>query len=166
MYETPDDTARLQSLLDESHASMGAHMRGILTPDRQLTAEELIDRLQGMKLLTLATVTGGCEPRVGPVDGHFYRGAFWFGSASNSLRFRHIRQRPQVSATHLDGEQFAVTVHGVARIVDMADTELSDFRALLVETYGEGWWREIGASALFARIDPDRMYTFSMDSAG
>ena len=164
MHETGDDVRRLQALLDDSRASMGEHMRGILTPERWLSAEELIDRLKGMKLLTLATVTRGCEPRVGPVDGHFYRGTFWFGSAPDSVRFRHIRERPAVSATHLDGEQFSATVHGTAHLVDMRDAGMSGFRDLLIEAYGEPWWRDVGESAQFARIDAHRMYTFSMPS--
>ena len=44
-----------------------------------------------MRLLALATVTADGRPIVGPVDGIFYRGAFWFGSAPDSVRFRHIR---------------------------------------------------------------------------
>jgi hypothetical protein len=159
MYETDDDVARLQALLDESHASMGPHMASILSPERRLTASKLVERLQGMKLLSLATVNSRGEPRVGPVDGHFYRGAFWFGSAPNSVRFRHIRARPAVSATHLDGEAFAVTVHGTAELVDAGAPDQTGFRDLLIETYGEAWWREIGESGRFARIEADRMYT-------
>ncbi len=166
MHETNDDIARLQALLDESHASMGRHMRSILSPERRLSAAALLDRLRGMKLLSLATVTSRGEPRVGPVDGHFYRGAFWFGSAPDSVRFRHIRKRPAVSATHLDGEAFAVTVHGDAEIVDMDDPGHEGVRDLMVETYGEDWWREIGASATFARITAHRMYVyFNKDAA-
>ena len=160
MYETDDDLVRLQELLDESHASMGRHMRSILTAERRLTAPELAERLRGMKLLVLATVTSRGEPRVGPVDGHFYRGAFWFGSAPDSVRFRHIRQRPAVSATHIDGEAFAVTVHGEARLIDATAPEQAGFRDLLIETYGEAWWREFGAPAQFARIDARRMYVY------
>jgi hypothetical protein len=48
-------------------------------------------------LLPLATVTADQRPLVGPVDGIFYRGSFYFGSAPDSIRFRHIRARPQVS---------------------------------------------------------------------
>lgn len=165
MYETADDVTRLQRLLDESHASMGQHMRSILTPERRLTAAELIDRLQGMKLLALATVNRSGEPRVGPVDGHFYRGAFWFGSAPESVRFQHIRARPAVSATHLDGEAFAVTLHGEARIVDTSERSVAGFRDLLIETYGEAWWREFGAPGQFARIEAHRMYTYFMRDA-
>jgi hypothetical protein len=65
-----------------------------------------------MCLLTLATVTADGRPIAGPVDGIFYRGAFHFGSAPDSVRFRHIRKRPQVSAVHLPGEELAVSVTG------------------------------------------------------
>jgi len=167
MHETPDDVSRLQNLLDESHASMTGHMSDILTPDKWLSATGLIERLQGMKLLVLATVTVTAkgEPRVGPVDGLFYRGMFWFGSAPDSMRFRHIRRRPAVSATHLDGERFAVTVHGEAQLVDTSDAGMIGFRDLLIETYGESWWHEHGMPAQYARITPNRMYTYFVDDA-
>lgn len=163
MHETPEDLRRLQALLDESHAAMTEHMRSILSPERRLSAEALVAELEGMKLLALATVTSKGEPRVGPVDGHFYRGAFWFGSAKNAIRFKHIRKRPAVSATHLDGERFAVTVHGTATLVDVADPELTGFRDHLTGIYGADWMREIGETGQFARIDANRMYTFFME---
>ena len=160
MYETPEDVSCLQRLLDESHASMGEHMRNILTPDRRLPAARVIVALQGLKLLSLATVNRHGEPRVGPVDGLFYRGRFWFGSSPDAARFRHIRARPAVSATHLDCERFAVTVHGTAVTVDATEESMAGFRNLLVEVYGERWWREVGAPAQFAVIEPRRMYTY------
>jgi len=160
MYETPDDVSRLQALLDESHASMGEHMLSILTPDRRLSATNVIKALQGMKLLTLATVNGRGEPRVGPVDGLFYRGRFWFGSSPDAARFRHIRARPSISATHLDGERFAVTVHGEAVLVDATEVGMAGLRDLLIEVYGERWWHDVGAPSQFACIKPHRMYTY------
>ncbi len=111
MYESPADLAALQDLLDRSYRSAGAHLLRIHTPERRLGAEEVAERLTGMCLLALATVTADGRPIVGPVDGVFYRGAFHFGSAPDSVRFRHISVRPQVSATHLPGEELAVTVH-------------------------------------------------------
>src|SRR6266511_3334069 len=48
---------------------------------RRLSAEDLTSRLQGMCLLALATVTRDCRPLIGPVDGIFYSGAFYFGSS-------------------------------------------------------------------------------------
>lgn len=159
MHESPDDLKQLQALLDESHRSMGEHMRNILTPERHLTADQLVNRLQGMRLLSLATVTAKGEPRVGPVDSFFYQGRFWFGSAPESARFRHIRKRSSVSAVHLEGERLGVTVHGKAELIDVNAPEHEGFRNLCLDFYGESWL-EFGAPAQYARINADRIYTY------
>lgn len=140
---------------------MGEHMRSILTPERRMTAQELAETLRGMRLLALATVTAQGEPRVGPVDGIFYRSQFWFGSTPEALRFRHIRPRQTVSAVHLDGEALGVTVHGTAVLIDINAPEHRGFRDSCLEIYGEGWhaW---GAPAQHARIDAHRMDTCRM----
>ena len=162
MHETADDLAALQALLDRSYAGAGAHLRRIVTPERRLTAEQLSERLTGMCLLALATATSDGRPIVGPVDGIFFRGAFHFGSAPDSVRFRHIRRRPQVSATHLPGEELSVTVHGRAVEVDVSSGPLR--QALLdvyVPRYGESWASFMDSGPVYARIDAARMFTYS-----
>jgi pyridoxamine 5'-phosphate oxidase-like protein len=164
VHETPEDLATLQELIDRSYASAGEHLLRIHSPERRLSAEQLAERLQGMCLLSLATVTADGRPIVGPVDGIFYRGAFHFGSSPDSVRFRHIAKRPQVSATHLPGEELAVTVHGRAVPVD---TSSGGFRQavldIYVPRYGESWVDDIlDAGSIYARIDADRMFTFHM----
>jgi uncharacterized pyridoxamine 5'-phosphate oxidase family protein len=164
VHETPEDLAALQELIDRSYASAGEHLLRIHSPERRLSAEQLAERLQGMCLLSLATVTADGRPIVGPVDGIFYRGAFHFGSSPDSVRFRHIAKRPQVSATHLPGEELAVTVHGRAVPVD---TSSGGFRQavldIYVPRYGESWVDDIlDAGSIYARIDADRMFTFHM----
>ena len=120
-----------------------------------------------MRLLTLCTVTADGRPVAGAVDGIFYRGAFHFGSSDVSVRFAHIRRRPQVSATHLPGEHFAVTVHGTATELDVADPAHAGFRRTLLETYlpryGTGWEQFLDYGSVYARIDADRMFSFQMD---
>ena len=167
MHETTADLEALQALLDRSAAGAGVHLREVITPDRRLTAAELCDRLQGMVLLSLATATADGRPLVGPVDGIFYRGCLYFGSSPASVRFQHIRARPHVSATHLPGEQLAVTVHGRASIIDVAGPEEAGFRETLlgiyVPRYGEQWERFLDSGPVYARIDADKMFTFHMD---
>jgi nitroimidazol reductase NimA-like FMN-containing flavoprotein (pyridoxamine 5'-phosphate oxidase superfamily) len=168
MHETPEDLARLQELLDRSYDSAGSHLRGIITPERRLTAEDLAAQLQGMCLLVLATVTRDCRPLAGPVDGVFYRGAFHFGSSPESFRFRHIAQRPQVSATHLPREELSVTVHGRAVPIDVGSPSEAGFRSTLLEIYtpryGDDWEKFLDSGPMYARIDADRMFTLSMES--
>ena len=62
MLETPEEMANLQGLLDASMASAGPHLRDVITDERRLTAEQLSERLQGMRLLVLATVTESSSP--------------------------------------------------------------------------------------------------------
>ncbi len=161
MKETAADLRALQHLLDQSYEAAGGHLLSIHTPERRLTAPEIATRLTGMSLLSLATSTTDGRPLSGPVDGIFYRGTFWFGSAPNSLRLQHIRQRPGVSATHLPGEQLGVTVHGDAFVVDLTLPEHRGFSDVCAAIYGEGW-RNWGTDASYARISPRRMFVFSM----
>src|SRR5205807_937856 len=77
-----------------SYVRAGSHLRSIWGPQTRLSAEEVSAELAGVQVLDLATVTARGEPRVAPVDGLFYRGRFWFGSAQNSARFRNIRRNP------------------------------------------------------------------------
>jgi uncharacterized pyridoxamine 5'-phosphate oxidase family protein len=160
MHETEEDLRELQALLDRSHANAGPHLRSIFSDDRRIPAVELPALLGGVQVLALATVTARGEPRAAPVDGLFFRGRWHFGSAQNSARFRHIRARPAVSATHLRGEELAVVVHGRAHEFDPRAPESAAFRAYLNETYPG--WDDAGwtADVPYARIEPSAMFTF------
>jgi uncharacterized pyridoxamine 5'-phosphate oxidase family protein len=163
VHENPEDLHALQELLDRSYAAAGRHLRGIITPGRRVGAEELAARLTGMRLLALATVTADGRPIVGPVDGIFHRGAFHFGSSVDSVRYRHIRARPQVSATHVPGEEFAVTVHGRAIPFDIGAPDGVEFRRTLLEVYGGDFESFVASPNVFyARIEAERMFTFQM----
>jgi Pyridoxamine 5'-phosphate oxidase len=167
VHETADDLIALQALLDRSYAAAGEHLLRIHSPERRLRAEQVVDRLDGMCLLALATVTADGRPIVGPVDGIFYRGAFHFGSAPDSARFRHIHARPAVSATHLPGEELAVTVHGRAIGVDVRGDDGAGFRQTLLDIYvpryGPRWEEEfLDSGPIYARIEAERMFTFWM----
>ncbi len=160
MHETDEDLRELQALLERSHANAGPHLRSIFGAEPRLPAAELPALLPGVQVLALATVTARAEPRVAPVDGLFFRGRWHFGSAESSARFRHIRARPAVSATHLRGEELAVVVHGRAEEIDPRAPEHAGFRAYLNETY-PGWDdAEWAAGAPYARIEPAVMFTY------
>jgi len=169
VHETKADLEAMQDLLDRSYDAGGAHLHRIHTPARRLTADQVAERLTGMCLLALATATADGRPIVGPVDGIFFRGSFHFGSAPDSVRFRHIKARPHVSATHLPGEELAVTVHGRAVPVDMRSEENAELRQtfldIYVPRYGPEWERFLDSGPLFARIEADKMFTFHMEPA-
>jgi nitroimidazol reductase NimA-like FMN-containing flavoprotein (pyridoxamine 5'-phosphate oxidase superfamily) len=166
MHETPADLEQLQRLLDESYTQAGSHLREVITTERRLDAQAVAAALTGMRLLVLATVTADGRPIAGPVDGIFYRGAFHFGSSPDSIRFRHIRTRPQVSATHLPREELSVTVHGSAELIDTHAVENEQFRQTLLDIYtpryGAEWETFLDSGPVYARIYARRMLTFSM----
>ncbi|MGA2933239.1 MAG: pyridoxamine 5'-phosphate oxidase family protein, partial [Acidimicrobiales bacterium] len=140
----------------------------IITDERRLGAHELTERLRGMRLLVLATVTADGRPLAGPVDGYFLHGTFWFSSGRDSVRMRHLAARPAVSATHLPGEELAVTVHGRAELFELDDPGFGELRQAMLDEYlpkqgpcFETWLDN--ADAVGARIVPERMFTFHLD---
>ena len=171
MLETPDELVRLQALLDSSMDAAGPHLRDIINDERRLDAHQLTERLQGMRLLVLATATGGGHPLTAPVDGYFLHGTFWFSIGTDAVRARHLAARPHVSATHLPGESLAVTVHGTAETFPIRADESADLRQAMLDHYvpiqgpsfGE-WLDEV--QALGGRIAPEKMFTFHMAEEG
>jgi len=165
MLETPEEIDRLQQLLDRSAAGAGPHLRGIITDERRLSAAQVIERLPGMRLLAVATVTADGRPLAGPVDGYFLHGSFYFSSGQNSVRMRHLAARPAVSATHLPGEELAVTVHGRAELFDLRDPAHGALRQAMLDYYlprqgpvYETWLDQL--DAVGARIAAEKMFTF------
>jgi len=168
MNETPQEMERLQHLLDESSATAGPHLRGIITDDRRLSASQLCGRLQGMCLLTVATVTADGRPLVGPVDGYLLHGSFSFSSGRDSVRMRHLAARPGVSATYLGAEELAVTVHGRAELFEVNDPGHPELRRAMLDYYlpkqgsaFEAWLDQ--ANAIGARISAEKMFTFHLN---
>lgn len=168
MLERPEDLATLQAVIDDSYANAGPHLLQIHEPERRLDAASVASQLTGMRLLVLATTTRDGRPITGAVDGVFYRGRFHFGSSPESVRIRHLRERPTISATHLPGEHLAITVHGAAEVIDVAAPEHAELRQVLLDIYlpqyGDAWLRILDGG-VYARIHPHRMFVFSMPAS-
>lgn len=85
------------------------------------------------------------------------------------MRFRHIRKRPQVSATHVPAEELAITVHGRAAPVDLQAHDGTGLRRTLLEVYvpryGEDLEKFLDSGPVYARIDAERMFAFAISSA-
>jgi hypothetical protein len=167
MLETPQEMDRLQALLDASMTTAGPHLRDIISDERRLDAGQLTERLVGLRLLVLATATADGRPLAGPVDGYFLHGTFWFSSGRDSVRMRHLAARPAVSATHLPGEELAVTVHGRAECHPMNDPACAELRHAMLDEYlpkqgpaFEAWLDNL--DALAARIEPEKLFTFHL----
>jgi hypothetical protein len=114
MYETDEEVAALQALLDRSHAGSTDHLKAIIHDDRMLRATDLVALLTGMKVLSVATVTAAGEPRISALDGHFLHGTWSFSTSGTSAKAAHLAARPATSVAHVDGEAMAVFSHGDA----------------------------------------------------
>ena len=166
MHETTAERAALQQLIDSSFAVAGTHTTSIITAERRLSADEAVAYLQGVKHLALATVTSSGEPRVGPVDGLFLHGTFWFSTSADAWRIKHLEARPAVSATHFVGDDIAITVHGAAYIVAGATPEADALRPYWEAVYDGGspeQWVPEPAMARYVRIDATRLLTYCFD---
>jgi Pyridoxamine 5'-phosphate oxidase len=168
MHESPAELEDLQRLLDSSAAGAGPHLRGIITDDRRLTAAELSQRLQGMRLLVVATSTRDGRPMAGPVDGYLLHGSFHFSSGRDSVRMRHLAARPSLSATHIPGDELAVTLHGRAQLYELSDPDGAELRQAMLDHYVprqgpefETWLDNLDAVA--ARIEAEKIFTFHLD---
>ncbi|GAA4359516.1 pyridoxamine 5'-phosphate oxidase family protein [Angustibacter luteus] len=151
MYETDDELAALQTLLDASHGTATKHLRDIINDERTLSATDLAALLTGMKVLSLATVTARGEPRISAVDGHFLHATWTFSTSGAAAKAKHLEHRPAVSVAHIDNEEIAVFGHGQAERMSEADT---DWAQTL-----EHWTAHYGSSPL-TWGDDIRFYRF------
>ena len=121
MEETAEELRELQALIDRSFANAGPHLLAIMTPQRRPTAGQVVHHLQGIKHVSLGTVTARGEPRVAPLDAYFVRGHFVVSTGGRSMRLRHMRARPAVSLSHVVGDDVAVVVDGRAVVIERGD---------------------------------------------
>ena len=160
MYETPQELAELQALIDRSFAGAGPHLLSIMKPERRLTARQVARYLDGIKHISLATVTARGEPRVAPLDSCFVHGRFVASTGGRSVRLRHMRARPAVSLAHVVGDDIAVVVNGRAEIIERGDRGADDLDRIATGIYGSSpfsW----GEGVAFIRVEPETMFTYA-----
>ena len=157
MLETPEELARLQDLLDDSHARATEHLRGIIHDDRTLTAAQVAALLPAMKVVSVATVTSHGEPRISAMDGHFLHGTWTFSTSRTAAKARHLAVRPAVSVAHVDGEKLAVFSHG--RAVELEGDELAEVDRHWTAHYGSSplSWGDV----VMYRLDPTWMVGYA-----
>ena len=163
MLETPAELTALQDLLDRSVGRASEHLTSIVTPERRLTAEQLVAVLPGMNTLSLATVTASGEPRVSGVDGHFLHGRWLFTTSGTARKITHLRARPGVSVAHLRGDDLGVFTHGQAVLMSPPDAPV-EVEAHLVAHYGSSptTW---GDDIVYAWVEPTWMVGYAFDLA-
>ena len=157
MRESTEDLQRLQRSLDDSYARAGGHLRAIHTDEARLSAEEVVARLDGMRVFVVATVSRDGRPITGPVDTYLVGGRLHFGTSPDAVRARHLAAEPAISATHVEGEGLVVTVHGRAVPVEAAAE--TPFGEVIRAHHGDG---SVYDGAPCWAIEPDRMFAADM----
>jgi hypothetical protein len=160
MLETPDEIAELQRLMDATLGRANSHMLSIVTPERRLSARQLVAYLQGTKHVALATVTPRGEPRVAPLDALFIHGRFVMGTGGAAARLRNLRSNPACSATHMDGERIAVVVNGRVEWIAREHPDDEELIETWRSVYGSDPY-DLGPGVMFFRIVPASMWAFA-----
>jgi Pyridoxamine 5'-phosphate oxidase len=160
MLETREEIAELQRLFDRTLGRANSHMLGIVTPERRLTAGQVVAYLRGTKHVALATVTPKGEPRVSPVDSLFIHGRFTMGTGGAAARLRNLRANPACSAVHMDGERVAVVVNGTVEWLGRGHADREEVLGVWRATYGSDPY-DLGPGVTLFRIEPASMWAFA-----
>ena len=161
MYETAEELAELQRLLDRSASTAGAQMRSIFKPGHRLSAGQVSSYFQGIKQVAAATVNSRGEPSVAPIDAAFYHGKFYLSTdGKKSLRARHLSKNPALSLAYFEGADPMIIARGRAELIG---PDRPDFAALdneWVKAYGKSIL-ELSDSVVFIRLESTSMFAFS-----
>ena len=161
MRETVEELSALQTLIERSHARAQPHMRGIIHPGRySLSATQVVRLTEGMNTIAVAALAPNGDPLIGPMDGWFLHGKFFFSSGGDAVRIRGLRKRPRASVSYFEGERFAITAHGHAELMFNGHPAVAEIDAIFRTHYGSSAfdWSDDG---VYVRLDADRFYTYS-----
>lgn len=161
MFETETEIQDLQALLDRSMAGAKPHLTSIVSDERRLNAKQVVTYMQGVKHVTLATVTKAGEPFNGPLDGWFIHGHFIVGTAGGSLRVGHLKRNPAVSVCHLDGDNIGVWAHGKAVFLGADDPLCKEYIDIATKTYGSSpyTWGDIAV----IKVEPRVLFAYAFE---
>lgn len=162
MHETPAELDAVQALLDARFAAASQHLRSIMEPRRRLTAPQLCADLPSPAVLDVATVTARGEPRVSAVDGHFLHGHWYFATAGESPKARHLAARPAVSAAYTPRDGYGVFCHGTAARLAPGGAHHDRLREHWQWVYGAPL-ESLGTDLAAFRIDAHWLVGFAFD---
>lgn len=160
MQETAGDLKRLQRLLDDSVEQASGFLRSSFEmPERSLSAEQLVARLEGSLTVALGTVTARGEPRVAPISAFFLRAAFYVPTVAEAARTRHLASRPAASLTYFEHTSLAVIAHGSVEIIPAEHPAFDELDATQL-ALGRQSPREWQGHAVYLHFEPRVLYTY------
>ena len=118
-----DPLAALQALMRRSvRTATPAVADSLAYPERQMTAAELVEFLQGTRMLAMATVGPAGQPHLAPVHAELIGTTLRLVVYENTVRRQDLRQNPRVAFTTWR-EGAAVLLYGRAREVPGSSRE-------------------------------------------
>lgn len=150
----------MQRLLDATLSRANPHMLSIVTPQRRLSARQVVAYLRGTKHVAFATVTPLGEPRVAPLDALFIHGRFVMGTDGGAARVANLRVNPACSAAHIDGDRVAVVANGTVEWIRRDHPDHGEIHSTWSAAYGMDPY-EMGGEVVFFRIAPGSMWAFA-----
>ena len=150
----------LQALIDRSFQRASPHLTSIMSQERRVDARHLATMLPSPAVLNVATVTAAGQPRLSAVDGHFLHGRWYWTTADESPKARHLHARPAISASYTPRDGFGVFCHGQASFLQIG-SERDMLVDHFVHTYGqspEDW----GTDIAYVRVDASWLVAFAM----
>jgi general stress protein 26 len=165
VFETDGELSELDALLERSFATAGSHLTEIISDERRLSARDLVSYLQGTRHFVVATVTKSGEPRCSAVDGLFLHGRLWFTTSGDSVKAKHLEERPALSAAHVVGDDIGVFIHGHARVVHGGPGEADSFRHYWTELYDSSPedWVERPELSRYIEVNATLIFTYAFN---
>lgn len=160
MLETDVEVADLQRLFDRTLRTANPHMRSIVSPERRLTAGQVVAYLQGTKHVVFATVADDV-PRASPLDALFIHGRFTMSTGQRASKVRHLRANPACSAVHMDGDRIAVVANGRVEWIERDHPDHDVIHGTWTTTYRSDpyTWGDV----VFFRLLPTTMWAYAFD---
>ena len=160
MRETPEEIAELQRMFDAHLAHANSHMTAIVTPERRLTAQQVVRYLEGTRHVAFATVTPKGQPRVSPLDTLFLHGRFTLSTDVKATRIAHVRANAACSAVYMEADRIAVVANGTVEWITREHIDHDEIHAAWTETYHSDPYTWGNVVVLF-RIAPISMWAYA-----
>jgi hypothetical protein len=159
LYETEDEMAALEGVLERSMSKSGEHLSSLFGVGQWLSADQVAHHLQGLRAIALATVNSRLEPRVAPMEAVLVHARFYVAVESESSRVRQLTRRPAVSLTYTREDDVLITVHGNALIVHKGEPEFAGVGAEYHARYGG----DLPDTVVFVRIEPTFIVAYALN---
>lgn len=168
MHETPEERARLATVLARSMENAGPFVRSSFEwPEHALTLDALLAAFKGVVTVAFATATASGAPRVAPIGCLLVGGTFCIPTTHTAARYRMVQRRPEVSLTLFTGIDLAVIVHGRAGALHAGDPLFDRADALIVAAghTSPTTWGQPGDGCYLA-VEPETILTYTRYPGG